>query len=60
VLGSKGLRLSAYGGVVFLIGVLALLVLPDGIAVAGMLVGGLGVFGGFAWTLFSYYVQPPQ
>jgi hypothetical protein len=50
-----GLRLSAAGGVVFLLGLLSLLLLPAAIAVAVMIAGGMGVWSGFLWTLFSWY-----
>jgi hypothetical protein len=53
-----GLRLSAIGLVVFLAGIISLLVLPAGVAVAVMLIGGMGVWSGFLWTLFAWYVPP--
>lgn len=55
-----GLRLSAIGGVVFLAGLLSLLVLPAVVSVVAMLMGGMGVWSGFLWTLFSWYVPPSQ
>jgi hypothetical protein len=55
VLHSAGLRLSAAGGLVFLVSLVGLLVLPDAVAAFGMLAGGLAVMGGFVWTLLSYY-----
>jgi hypothetical protein len=51
-----GLRLSAIGGVIFLVSLLSMLVLPHALSVAGMLVGGMGVWIGFLWTLFAWYV----
>ena len=53
-----GLRLSAIGGVVFIAGLLSLLVLPGAISVVVMLAGGMAVWTGFIWTLFSWYVPP--
>jgi hypothetical protein len=50
-----GLRLSAIGGVVFLAGVLSILVLPPVLSVAIIIGGGMGVWGGFLWTLFAWY-----
>ncbi len=58
-----GLKLSGVGLIVFLISALSLIVLPHVIGVIGMLVGGMGVWGGFIWTLFSWYVPsgaPPH
>ena len=52
---SKGLRISMYGGVLFLAGLVSLLVLPALISIAGMLVGAMLVWGGFVMTLFAYY-----
>ena len=52
---SPGLRLAIVGAVIFVLSVLALIVLPNGPPVAGMLVGGLCVWVGFIWTIFSYY-----
>ena len=55
-----GLRLSAIGGVIFLAGLLTLLFLPAAVSVVVILAGGLAVWGGFLWTLFSWYVPPPS
>ena len=55
-----GLRLSAIGGVVFLAGMLTLLFLPAAVSVFVMLAGGMGVWSGFIWTLFNWYVPPSQ
>jgi hypothetical protein len=52
-----GLRLSAIGGVVFIASLLTLLVAPPAVSVAGMIIGGIGVWSGFLWTLFAWY-QP--
>jgi hypothetical protein len=60
VLHSAGLRLSAAGGLVFLVSLLGLLVLPDAIAAFGMLAGGVGVWAGFVWTLLSYYMPDSE
>jgi hypothetical protein len=54
-----GLKLSGIGLVVFLVSALSLIVLPHVIAVVGMLAGGMGVWSGFIWTLFSWYLPPP-
>jgi hypothetical protein len=50
-----GLRLSAGGGVVFLLGLISLLLLPAAVSVAIMIAGGMGVWSGFLWTLFAWY-----
>ena len=55
ILASRGLRLSLAGAVVFAFGLLALIVLPLYVALAALLIGGLGVWGGFIQTLFTYY-----
>jgi hypothetical protein len=55
-----GLRLSAIGGVVFLAGILTLLFLPPAASVFIMIAGGMGVWSGFLWTLFSWYVPPSE
>jgi hypothetical protein len=55
-----GLRLSAIGGVIFLAGLLTLLFLPAAVSVFVMIVGGMGVWGGFLWTIFSWYVPPSE
>jgi hypothetical protein len=55
-----GLRLSAIGGVVFVISLASLFVLPPAVSVAGMIVGGMGVWTGFLWTLFAWYVPPSE
>ena len=52
---TPGLRLSMIGSIVFLFGLIALVFLPLAIALAGLMIGGFGVWGGFIWTLFSYY-----
>jgi hypothetical protein len=54
------LRLSAAGGLVFLVSLVGLLVLPDAIAAFGMLAGGLAVWAGFVWTLLSYYMPDSE
>ena len=60
MLHSAGLRLSAAGGLVFLVSLVGLLVLPDAIAAFGMLAGGLAVWAGFVWTLLSYYMPDSE
>jgi hypothetical protein len=55
-----GLRLSAIGGVVFLAGILTLFFLPAAVSVFVMIGGGMGVWGGFLWTIFSWYVPPSE
>ena len=57
---SPGLRVSLAGAAVFLVSATSLVVLPNAVAVLGMLIGGLGVWGGFVWTLFSYYAPTPR
>jgi len=60
---SPGLRVSLAGAAVFLVSAASLIVLPNALAVLGMLIGSLGVWGGFVWTLFSYYAptsHPPS
>jgi len=53
-----GLRLSLASFVFFAFGLVSLLFLPSAIALAITLAGGLGVWSGFLWTLFSWYGQP--
>lgn len=55
MLQTPGLRISLAGGLVFFIGLLSLLALPLPIALAALVIGGFAVWGGFIWTLFSYY-----
>jgi hypothetical protein len=55
MLNTPGLRVSLIGGVVFFFGLISLLFLPLVIAMAALLLGGFAVWGGFIWTLFSYY-----
>lgn len=57
---SRGLRLSFVGGVVVLISGASLLLLPDVISGAGMLIGACAVGGGFMWTMLEFYAAPPQ
>jgi hypothetical protein len=55
MLQTPGLRVSLAGAVVFFFGMLAILILPLAVAMATLLLGGFAVWGGFIWTLFSYY-----
>ncbi len=59
ILRSRGLRVSLAGAVVFVIGLASLLVLPVGLAIILILGGGMFVWGGFLWTIFSFYTTPP-
>ncbi len=52
---TPGLRMSLIGAVAFFFGLISLLFLPLAVALAGLLLGGIAVWGGFIWTLFSYY-----
>ncbi len=54
-LGSAGLRFSAIGALVFVLGLVSLVFLPPIIGIIGILVGGFAVWGGFIRTLFMYY-----
>ncbi len=54
-MGSKGLRLSFLGAVLFFVSLASLLVLPAIIGITGIVAGGMAVWGGFIWTLFHYY-----
>ena len=55
---SRGLRLSFAGGIVVFLSGLSLLLLPDVISGAGMLLGACAVGGGFMWTMIEFYVPP--
>jgi hypothetical protein len=57
---SPGLRLSFVGGIVVLISGLSLLLLPDVISGAGMLLGACAVGGGFMWTMMEFYGSPQK
>lgn len=56
----KCLRLSAIGVLIFLLAITSLLYLPDGISIVAMLIGGMLVWGGFIWTIFTAYSPPQQ
>ena len=56
---SSGLRLALGGFVLFAVSILALLVSSHALIVAGVLIGGVGVFAGFIWTIFGYYFAAP-
>ena len=58
LLESQGLRLSLVGGLVVLLSALSLIVLPDMVSGAGMLIGACAVGGGFAWTMLEFYTTP--
>lgn len=53
---SRGLRIAIAGIVACLLGIAGLLFMPKGLAIVLMLSGGLGVMGGFIWTLVEYYL----
>jgi hypothetical protein len=56
----RGFKVSLTGAVIFLIGMLLLFVMPVGLPIALILIGGVLVWGGFLWTLFGrYFRQPP-
>jgi hypothetical protein len=54
-----GLKLSGAGLIVFILSALSLIVAPHIVGIIGMLAGGMGVWSGFIWTLFSWYVPSP-
>jgi hypothetical protein len=58
VLRSRSLRLSLFGAAIFLISIVSLIFLPDGPPIVGMIVGGMCVWIGFIWTIFSWYSHP--
>jgi hypothetical protein len=59
ILRQPGFRLAISSCALCIISVAAeFLFLPKGPAIAGILVGGTGVWTGFAWTLFDYYRSP--
>jgi hypothetical protein len=58
ILQSRGLRVSVAGGILVFISALSMLVLPDLVAAAGMLIGACAVGGGFAWTMLEFYTAP--
>ena len=55
---SRGLRLSFAGGIVVFLSGLSLLLLPDVVSGAGMLLGACTVGGGFMWTMLEFYAAP--
>ncbi len=57
---SRGLRLSIAGGVLVLVSSFSLLLLPDFVAGAGMLLGACAVGAGFMWTMAEFYIPPQQ
>lgn len=57
---SRGLRLSVAGGLLVLVSALSLLLLPDVVSGAGMLIGACAVGGGFIWTMLEFYTQPHE
>jgi hypothetical protein len=60
VLHASGFRLSLAGGVVFLVGLIGLVVLPDVLPAVVMMAGGIAVWVGFIWTLLSFYLPGPR
>jgi hypothetical protein len=57
---SRGLRLSFAGGIVVFLSGLSLLLLPDVVSGAGMLLGACAVGGGFMWTMLEFYAPPRE
>jgi len=57
---SRGLRLSFAGGIVVFLSGLSLLLLPDVVSGAGMLLGACAVGGGFMWTMLEFYAAPHE
>ena len=59
-----GLRLSLFGGALFVVSLLALIVLPNDVPIVGVMAGGVLVWTGFIVTIFSYYrnstQEPPE
>ena len=60
LLQSRGLKLSAVGGLVILLSAISMALLPDYLAGAGMVVGACAVGAGFMWTMAEFYVTPQQ
>jgi hypothetical protein len=60
LLATPGLKTSLIGGAIFFLGMLSLLFLPLLVPVVAMIVGGALVWGGFIWTIFSYYAVPDE
>ncbi|HLF71551.1 MAG TPA: hypothetical protein VI759_05305 [Dehalococcoidia bacterium] len=59
ILRQRGFRLAIGGCALCIVSVIAeFLFLPKGPGIAGMLIGGTGVWTGFAWTLVDYYRSP--
>ncbi|HWO74183.1 MAG TPA: hypothetical protein VNN21_11575 [Dehalococcoidia bacterium] len=58
MLASRGLQIAAIGIVICLLGIVGLAFMPKPLAIVLMLSGGLGVMGGFIWTLVEYYLPP--
>jgi len=57
---SRGLRLSFAGGILVFLSGLSLLLLPDVVSGAGMLLGACAVGGGFMWTMLEFYTPPRE
>jgi hypothetical protein len=53
-----GFKLSLLGAALFFTGLILLVVLPVGVPIAAMVIGGLLVWSGFIWTIFGGYVKP--
>ena len=60
MINTPGLRLSLIGGIAVAVGLIALVFLPDTLPAALMMVGGLAVIGGFAWSLAHFYTETPD
>jgi uncharacterized membrane protein HdeD (DUF308 family) len=55
MLQSSGFRLALLGAVIFFIGAFSLFFIPSSVSIAPILVGGMLVWGGFIWMIFSFY-----
>lgn len=55
---TNGLTVSLIGGLVVAVSLIALLFIPDVGPAIAMMVGGVGVIGGFMWSLAHFYFGP--